>query len=104
MNLLASSRLRLFIGAVFISLSPVWVTVADVSATTSGFYRVLFGGGALFVYLLATRRRLELSKRTWQLLIVASVFLVLDLWFGIAVFSTLAPACPRCSPTSRFSS
>lgn len=81
MNLLASPRLRLFIGAALISLSPVWVVLADVSGTTSAFYRVLFGGIALVVYLMATGKRLELSPRAWKLLLVASVFLALDLWF-----------------------
>lgn len=81
MNLLASPRLRLYIGAALISLSPVWVMLADVSATSSGFYRVLFGGGALVLYLLATGRRLDLSSRAWRLLLIASVFFALDLWF-----------------------
>ena len=80
-GLASSPRLRLFAGAALISLSPVWVRVTDVSASTSGFYRVLFGGAALVLFLLVTRRRLELSRRTWGLLLVATVFFVLDLWF-----------------------
>jgi len=80
-EIIHSSRVRLFIGAALISLSPVWVTLVDVSPTTSGFYRVLFGGAALVIYLLATRRRLHLSPRAWWLTIGASFFLVLDLWF-----------------------
>ena len=81
MTLLANPTLRLFIGAALISLSPVWVRLVEVSPSASGFYRVLFGGAALVIYLLATRRRLHLSRRAWWLLIVASVFLALDLWF-----------------------
>lgn len=81
MTLLANPTLRLFIGAALISLSPVWVRLVDVAPSTSGFYRVLFGGAALVIYLLATRRRLHMSTRTWSLLVVASVFLSLDLWF-----------------------
>ena len=81
MTLLQSPRLRLFIGAALISLSPVWVRLVDVSPSTSGFYRVVFGAMALVVYLLATRKALHLSKRAWGLLIVASVFFALDLWF-----------------------
>jgi len=80
-TLLANPTLRLFIGAALISLSPVWVRLVDVAPSTSGFYRVLFGGAALVIYLLATRRRLHMSMRTWLLLVVASVFLSLDLWF-----------------------
>ena len=81
MTLLANPTLRLFIGAALISLSPVWVRLVDVAPSTSGFYRVLFGGAALVIYLLVTRRRLHMSKRTWSLLVIASVFLSLDLWF-----------------------
>ena len=81
MNLLASPTLRLFIGAALISLSPVWVRLVDVAPSTSGFYRVVFGGLALVIYLVATRRRLHMTKHVWILLFLASFFLVLDLWF-----------------------
>ncbi len=81
MTLLANPTLRLFIGAALISLSPVWVRLVNVAPSTSGFYRVLFGGAALVIYLLVTRRRLHMTRRTWLLLITASVFLSLDLWF-----------------------
>ena len=81
MILLANPRLRLFIGAALISLSPVWVRLVDVSPSVSGFYRVVFGSAARVIFLLVTRKRLQLSKRTWMLLVVAAVFLTLDLWF-----------------------
>ena len=81
MTRLESPRLRLFIGAALISLSPVWVSLVDVSPSTSGFYRLLFGGGALVLYLLLTRRRLQLSMRVWTLLTAAAIFFSLDLWF-----------------------
>lgn len=81
MSFLESSRLRLFIGAALISLSPVWVRLSDVAPSVSGFYRVVFGSLALVTYLVVTRRGLHLSRRTWILLIVASVFFALDLWF-----------------------
>ena len=77
----ASPRARLFAGATLISLSPVWVRLADVSPTVSGVYRLVFGGIALGVVLLVTGRRLDLGRRTWGLLVIASVFLALDLWF-----------------------
>ena len=81
MKIINNPRVRLFIGAALISLSPVWVSLVDVAPSTSGFYRVLFGGAALVIYLLVTRRRLELSGRAWRLLVLASLFLALDLWF-----------------------
>ena len=78
---LLNPTIRLFVGAALISLSPVWVKLVSVSATTSGFYRVLIGGVALALYLLVTGKRLNLSRRAWWILILASVFLSLDLWF-----------------------
>ena len=81
MTRLQDPRLRLFIGAALISLSPVWVKLVEVSPTTSGFYRVLIGGMALAMYMLVRRQRLELSRQSWLILIVAAVFLTLDLWF-----------------------
>ena len=80
-RLFAEPRIRLFAGAALISLSPVWVKLVTVSPTTSGFYRVLIGGGALAVFLLVTGRRLDLARRTWVILFLAAVFFSLDLWF-----------------------
>ena len=77
----ANPRLRLFAGAALISLSPVWVKLVGVSATTSGFYRVFIGGVALGLYLLVARKPLQFSRRVWQLLALAAVFFALDLWF-----------------------
>ncbi len=74
-------RIRLFAGAALISLSPVWVKLVSVSPTTSGFYRVLIGGAALAVFLAFSGRRLDLSRRNWGILAVASVLFALDLWF-----------------------
>jgi drug/metabolite transporter (DMT)-like permease len=81
MLVVANPRLRLFAGAALISLSPVWVKLVDVSATTSGFYRVFFGGIAIGLYLLLSRKRLQFSKSVWQVLLLAAVFFALDLWF-----------------------
>jgi drug/metabolite transporter (DMT)-like permease len=81
MDLRGNPRLRLYAGAALISLSPVWVKLVDVSATTSGFYRVFIGGIALGLYLVVSRKRLQFSRRIWQLLALAAVFFALDLWF-----------------------
>jgi len=81
MHHFSNPRLRLFAGAVMISFSPVWVKLVSVSPTTSGFYRVLFGGVALTLFLIFTRQRLNLSKRVWLILLLSSVFFALDLWF-----------------------
>ena len=81
MPIAQNMHLRLFAGAALISLSPVWVRLVEVSPTTSGFYRVFFGGAALAIYLLVTRRSMRLSRRVWWLLLTAGVIFSLDLWF-----------------------
>lgn len=81
MSFRTDPRLRLFAGATMISFSPVWVKLVDVSPTTSGFYRVFFGGIALALLLLFTRQRLQLTKRVWFILTFSAIFFALDLWF-----------------------
>jgi drug/metabolite transporter (DMT)-like permease len=78
---LANPRFRLFLGAIFISFSPVWVKLVDVSSTTSGFYRVAIGGVALALFMAATGRRFTLSRRAWQILAASTIFFALDIWF-----------------------
>ena len=91
MPILGNPTLRLFIGAALISLSPVWVKLVEVSPTTSGFYRVLIGGAALAIYLALSGQRLALSKRSWQVLMVASIFFALDLWFWHRSINYIGP-------------
>jgi drug/metabolite transporter (DMT)-like permease len=91
MRYLSNPRVRLFVGAALISLSPVWVRLVDVPPTTSGFYRVLFGGCALVVFILATGRRLSFSRRAWLILGLSSVFLALDLWFWHRSINYIGP-------------
>jgi drug/metabolite transporter (DMT)-like permease len=79
-RLLANPLLRLFAGATFISFSPVWVKLADVSPTASGFYRLAIGGVALAMVLVVSGRRLHFSNRAWQILVVAAIFFALDIW------------------------
>lgn len=77
----ANPRLRLFVGAVLISFSPVFVKLVDVSPTTSGFYRALFGGLALTAFILLTGRRYSFVRAAWLALAASAVFFALDLWF-----------------------
>jgi drug/metabolite transporter (DMT)-like permease len=80
-GLLTSPHLRLFLGAVLISLSPVWVKLVSVSPTTSGFYRVAIGSVTVILLMIATRQRLRLSTRAWLLVGLAGAFFSLDLFF-----------------------
>jgi drug/metabolite transporter (DMT)-like permease len=88
---LGNTRVRLFVGAALISLSPVWVNLVSVSPTTSGVYRALFGGLALAAYLLLTKQRLRLSRTVWAMLMAASVFFALDLWFWHRSINYIGP-------------
>jgi len=65
--------------------------LVSVSPTTSGFYRVLIGGGTLALYLLFTRRRLELSRTTITVLLSAAIFFALDLWFWHRSINYIGP-------------
>ncbi len=78
---LKGPHLRLFVGAVLISLSPVWVKLVSVPPTTSGFYRVSIGSITLIILMVAARRRLQFSNRVWAMLVFAGVFFSLDLFF-----------------------
>ena len=88
---LANPLLRLFAGATCISFSPVWVKLADVSPTTSGFYRLAIGGVALALVIAATGRHVRLSKRAWQILAAAAIFFALDIWFFHASIIIVGP-------------
>lgn len=79
--LIQNPHLRLFAGALMISFSPVFVKLTSVAPTTSAFYRVLFGGAVLAIYLAVTRRRLTFSAKAWLALVLSAVFFALDLWF-----------------------
>jgi drug/metabolite transporter (DMT)-like permease len=91
MRLLSNPTFRLFVGAMMISFSPVWVKLVSVSPTTSGFYRVFFGGAALALYLVVSRQRLQLSKRVWSILVLSCVFFALDLWFWHRSINYIGP-------------
>jgi drug/metabolite transporter (DMT)-like permease len=79
---LKGPHLRLFLGAVLISLSPVWVKLVSVSPTTSGFYRVAIGSVTVAILMVFARQKLRLSRRAWMLVGLAGAFFSLDLFFG----------------------
>ena len=81
MNYLSNPRIRLFIGAFMISFSPVFVSLVDVSPTTSGFYRVFIGGLVLIGFIAISGRSVKFSQRTWLMLFLSALFFAADLWF-----------------------
>ena len=64
-----------------ISFSPIFVNLVNVSPTTSGFYRVFFGGVALAIFIFFSGRNYAFKKATWIALIFSAVFFTADLWF-----------------------
>lgn len=81
MNFLKNPHFRLFAGAATISFSPVFVNLVSVPPTTSGFYRVLFGGAALAIFLIVTGRKLAFTRAAWIAVVGSAIFFALDLWF-----------------------
>ena len=100
MNPLGNPTLRLFIGAALISLSPVWVKLVSVSATSSAFWRLAIGGSVIALYLLVTRQKMQLSRRVWQILVLAALFLALDL-FQVFVMAAAGFVILREPPSAR---
>ncbi|MEM1262823.1 MAG: DMT family transporter [Pseudomonadota bacterium] len=76
-----TARWRVMAGVVCISFSPIFVALADVAPTTSAFYRVAIGGGALLLLLLALRRKPGFSLAVYAGLLLTGVWFTADLWF-----------------------
>lgn len=75
-----SNVLLVTIGAVMISFAAVFARLADVPATTSAAYRMLFGSATLALLLaFVPSMRVGLS-RNWAGSILIAAFFTLDLW------------------------
>lgn len=79
-----SHTLQVLAGAVLISLSAPFAGLVDVSPSTSGFYRMLFGAAGLLLLLLLVPRWRDQARRQlhlgWGWSALAAVFFALDLW------------------------
>lgn len=80
LNQRQSATMALFFGAVLISTSSVWVKLADLAPTVSGFYRMAIGGLCLLLICLFTGRSLWHSGSYALKLLTAAVFFAVDLW------------------------
>ncbi len=68
-------------GAVLISFSAIFARLADVAPTTSGFYRMFFGGLTLAI-LLALRPNLRIGWRdNLPASVLIAAFFTADIWF-----------------------
>ncbi|MES9960893.1 MAG: DMT family transporter [Sedimenticola sp.] len=66
-------------GATLISFSAVFVSIADVSAEVSAFYRMFFGSVIMLGWLMIRHQPVRLSRRIWWVLALAGVFFTVDL-------------------------
>lgn len=73
--------LRLCFGAALISFSGVFVKLVDVSATSSAFWRAMFGGIILTTWVLSRRRALIPRGRALVWLVIAGFAFAADLYF-----------------------
>lgn len=82
---------RLMAGAVMISFSGVWVKLSHVSAASSAFYRVLFGGIVLLVAAFYRREIRWWGRRHLLLGMLCGFFFALDLVFYHACINLVGP-------------
>ena len=74
MQLFLNPRFRLYVGAILISFSPIFVSLVDVSPTVSAFYRVFIGGVVLILFSLLKKQELQFNKVIWLFLIISAFF------------------------------
>lgn len=83
--------LSLGLGATLISFSSVFVTIADCGPITSGFYRVLFGGGFLLALLILRNSLTRLSRRGLALSFLCGLVFALNLTLWHKSIHSLGP-------------
>ena len=81
MQLFLNPRFRLYIGAILISFSPIFVSLVDVSPTVSAFYRVFIGGVVLILFSFLKKQKFEFNKVVRSFLVMSAFFFAADLWF-----------------------
>lgn len=83
--------IRLLIGSVCISFSPVFIRLADVDPDLAGFYRMLFAAaGLLPLYLLQNQKNHPVGKKRFFLL-ASGVFLGIDFMFWHRSINLIGP-------------
>lgn len=75
------SMLLVLAGAVMISFAAVFVRLADVAPTTSGFYRMLFGTLALAAWVALVPALRREMVRGWAGSALIAAFFTADMWF-----------------------
>jgi len=72
---------RLAFGAMLLSFAPIMVRATESPPTTSAFYRMLFGGLILMVFLGVRRQSVAVAGRVAVLLLAAGFAFAFDLFF-----------------------
>ena len=85
------SLLKLLLGSVCISFSPIFIRIADVNPDIAGFYRMFFACCSLFILFLLRRARLNITKRPMILLISGGIFLSIDFMFWHRSINLIGP-------------
>jgi len=94
--------LQLTVGAILISFSGVYVKIAHVTPVVAGFYRMLFGGIALLIFVLVRKKvRLRGGRYIWYGLF-CSFWLAVDLILWHFSIHVNGPGWPPSWPTSRY--
>ena len=75
------ASLQVVIGALLISFSSVYVKLADVVPSVSGFYRVFFGGIFLLLYVVVKKERLWNDTSQFLTGALAGFVFAVDLYF-----------------------
>lgn len=77
----STNIIKILIAAVIISTSSVWVKIAQVAPSVSGFYRMFIGGILLLIICGVQRKQLWRNWSHFFWLFLAAVFFAFDLYF-----------------------
>jgi drug/metabolite transporter (DMT)-like permease len=80
-NYLLHPLVQILFGAFIISFSAIFVRLADVPPSSSGFYRVFFGFLFLFTIASAKKHLVKISKRQLFFIVICGLAFALDLFF-----------------------
>jgi len=80
-NINIAAPLNVFIGAILISFSSVFVKLVSLEPTVSAFYRVFIGGVILLIFYLIRNKTNPFKQKPPKYIYYASIFFALDLWF-----------------------
>lgn len=86
-----SPLVRLLIGSVFISFSPIFIKIADADPDLAGFYRMAFAVVGLLPMVLLQSRRILPDKRTLLMLIGCGIWLGVDFMFWHRSINLIGP-------------